>query len=175
MQADPEGSQILIQRPTIDGGSPDPDSLLSLPPNTLGHQYIAFMRRFGISSDTRKSVKFVDDPDLAYLMRRYRETHDLVHLLCRMRPNMLGEVVIKWIEALQTELPMCYGAAIGGALRLSRPQRTLYQKAYLSYAFECGHNAKLLLACHFEKRWEQDLNDLRAELGIPPASHSSML
>lgn len=175
MEANEEGAEILRQRPTIDGRSPDPDYLMSLPENTLGHQYISFMRRFQISSDTRKPVKFVDNVELAYLMRRYRETHDLVHLLCRMRPNMLGEVVVKWVEALQTQLPMCYGAAIGGALRLSRPQRQLYQSAYLSYALNCGHSAKLLLTCHFEKRWEQDLNDLRAELRIPAATHSTML
>lgn len=170
-----EGARILKEKPTIDGRSPDPDYLLSLHPNSFGHRYVKFMQSNGISSDTRKPVKFVDDVELAYVMRRYRETHDLVHLLCRMKPNMLGEVVVKWIEAVQTGLPMCYGAAVGGALRLSAKQRKLYTLAYLTYALECGHKAKFLLACYFEKRWEQDIDDLRRELQIPPANHKTML
>lgn len=42
-------------------------------------------------------------------MTRYRETHDLVHTLLDMPTTMLGEVAIKWVEATNTGLPMCYG------------------------------------------------------------------
>lgn len=66
-------------------------------------------------------VRFLDDPDLAYVMTRYRECHDLVHTILGMPTNMLGEVSVKWVEALNTGLPMCYGGAIFGAMRL-RPK-----------------------------------------------------
>lgn len=42
-------------------------------------------------------------------MTRYRENHDLVHALLDMPTTMLGEVAIKWVEATNTGLPMCYG------------------------------------------------------------------
>lgn len=74
-----------------------------------------------VTPDSRMCVKFLDDPELAYVMTRYRECHDLVHTVLGMPTNMLGEVVVKWIEALNTGLPMCYGGAVFGALRL-RPQ-----------------------------------------------------
>ena len=35
-----------------------------------------------------------------------------------MKPNMLGEVAVKWFEAIQTGLPMCVGAAVAGPVRL---------------------------------------------------------
>ena len=35
-----------------------------------------------------------------------------------MKPNMLGEVAVKWFEALQTGLPMCIAAALAGLVRL---------------------------------------------------------
>lgn len=54
-------------------------------------------------------------------MTRYRETHDLVHTVLGMPTNMLGEVSVKWIEAINTGLPMCYGGAVFGAIRL-RPK-----------------------------------------------------
>lgn len=38
-----------------------------------------------ITPDSRMQVRFVDDADLAYVMQRYRETHDFVHLLLGMR------------------------------------------------------------------------------------------
>lgn len=66
-------------------------------------------------------VRFLDDPDLAYVMSRYRESHDLVHAALNMPTNMLGEVAVKWIEALNIGLPMCWGAAVFGAARL-RPK-----------------------------------------------------
>lgn len=66
-------------------------------------------------------VRFMDDPELAYIMTRYRECHDLVHTILDMPTNMLGEVAVKWVEALNNGLPMCYGGAVFGALRL-RPK-----------------------------------------------------
>ena len=63
-------------------------------------------------------VHFVDDPDLAYVMTRYRESHDLVHALLGMPTHMLGEVTIKVVEGLQTGLPMCVTGGLFGALRL---------------------------------------------------------
>ena len=53
-----------------------------------------------------------------YVLLRYRQCHDLVHALLGMKPNRLGEVAVKWVEAIQTGLPMCQMAAYFGPLRL---------------------------------------------------------
>lgn len=45
-----------------------------------------------VTPDTRADVKFVDDEELAYVMQRYREVHDLVHTILGMPTNMLGEL-----------------------------------------------------------------------------------
>lgn len=74
-----------------------------------------------VTPDSREPVRFLEDPDLAYVMTRYRESHDLVHAALNMPTNMLGEVTVKWIEALNIGLPMCWGAAVFGAARL-RPK-----------------------------------------------------
>lgn len=71
-----------------------------------------------MTPDSRLEVRFMDDPDLAYVMTRYRECHDLVHAVLGMPTNMLGEVAVKWVEALNMNLPMCWGAAVFGAARL---------------------------------------------------------
>ena len=40
------------------------------------------------------------------LMPSYRETHDFTHVLLQMRPNMLGEVTVKYFEAVQLGLSL---------------------------------------------------------------------
>jgi ubiquinone biosynthesis protein COQ4 len=70
------------------------------------------------SPDERAPVSFVDDPELAYVMTRYREVHDLFHTVLGMPTNMLGEITVKWFEALQTGLPMCALGAFFGPVRL---------------------------------------------------------
>lgn len=59
--------------------------------------------------------------ELAYVMQRYREVHDIYHAALSMPTTMLGEVTVKWVEALQTHLPMCISGALFGAMRL-RPR-----------------------------------------------------
>lgn len=78
-------------------------------------------RSQNVTPDSRQPVQFLDDPQLAYVMTRYRESHDLVHTVLGMPTTMLGEVAVKWFEALNTGLPMCYGGAVFGAIRL-RPK-----------------------------------------------------
>jgi len=72
------------------------------------------------SPDERPPVQFVDDVELAYIMRRYREIHDLVHVVLGQPTNMLGEVTVKMFEGLQTGLFMCTTGGILGAVRLGR-------------------------------------------------------
>lgn len=72
----------------------------------------------GFSPDARLPIHFVDDPELKYVMLRYRQVHDLFHSVLGMPPHMLGEVAVKWVEALQTGLPMCALGALFGPLRL---------------------------------------------------------
>lgn len=55
-------------------------------------KYISFFFLQKVTPDTRADVKFIDDEELAYVMQRYREVHDLVHTILGMPTNMLGEL-----------------------------------------------------------------------------------
>ena len=167
MSCDPEGCEILADKPRVNSDIlPD---LASLPPKTLGHQYAAFMARNNISPDSRSEVRFVDHPELAYVMTRYRETHDMTHAVLGQNTTMVGEVLVKWVEALQFRLPMCAGGAILGPLRFKPKQRDQYN-ALLPWALDQGLNAKFLLNVYYEKRWEQDIDEFRKEFNITLAS-----
>lgn len=141
MKKSDEGLRILEEKPRINTITVNLDELKNLPEDTFGYQYykflddnvsfafrtlkynlnIYFFNSQQVTPDSRMEVRFMENPELAYVMTRYRETHDLVHTILGMPTNMLGEVAVKWVEALNTRLPMCYGGAVFGALRL-RPK-----------------------------------------------------
>ncbi|CAM9224940.1 unnamed protein product [Pylaiella littoralis] len=120
MLADPEGREILRARPVINESTVDLAALAALPDGTFGKSYSNFMKGNKFSPDSRSPVQYVDDPDLAYVMRRYREVHDLWHVLSDLPPTVEGELALKWFELVQTGLPMCALGAVFGPLALPR-------------------------------------------------------
>lgn len=114
MQSSEEGQEILKQKPRINTITVNLDELKSMPTDTFGHHYykflddnvsLGFFSSLGfvdlnkhnflldqqVTPDSRLEVRFMEDPKLAYVMTRYRETHDLVHTILGMPTNMLGE------------------------------------------------------------------------------------
>lgn len=170
MMADPVGREILEQRPRINNHTVNVDHLASLPEGTFGKLYHDFMVSNKISADTRAPVRFVDDPDLAYVLQRYREVHDFYHTLLDMPINMMGEVVVKWFEAIQTRLPMCALGAILGPINLSQSERRELASYYIPAVFKMAPQSKLLLNVYFERHWETPIEELRDQMGIHPLS-----
>ncbi|XP_067012145.1 ubiquinone biosynthesis protein COQ4 homolog, mitochondrial isoform X2 [Anabrus simplex] len=168
MEASPEGQEILRKRPRINSRTVDLEKLKELPDGTLGHAYIKFLEVNNVTPDSRLQVQFVDDVELAYVIQRYREVHDLFHTVLNMPTNMLGEVTVKWVEAIQTRLPMCVGGALFGALRLAPKQRQKYVQYYLPWAIRTGTTGSFLMNVFFEQRWDQPVRELLRELNITP-------
>ena len=73
MERHPIGRAVLQDRPLITSRSLPLEWLDGLPANSFGAEYGRFLRRHDFSPDERSDVQFVDDPDLAYVMTRYRQ------------------------------------------------------------------------------------------------------
>ncbi|CAB4012536.1 ubiquinone biosynthesis COQ4 homolog, mitochondrial [Paramuricea clavata] len=84
MQLDREGQKILREQPRINTSTIDVPALRELPEGTFGKEYTKFLDKNKVTPDTRLPVRFVDDPELAYIMQRYREIHDFTHTLLGM-------------------------------------------------------------------------------------------
>ncbi|KAI0232806.1 hypothetical protein LSAT2_016911 [Lamellibrachia satsuma] len=164
------------ERPRINSQTVDLEGLKSLPDCTFGKVYSNWLQENRCHPDQRLPVHFVDDPDLAYVMTRYREIHDLVHALLGMPTHMLGEVTIKWVEGLQTGLPMCLSGGLFGALRLRPKQRRAYWDSHLAYALRCGLKGKMLMNLYFENNWETPVEELRVQFNLepPPSTPAKM-
>lgn len=167
MMSDSEGKQILDEQPRISTNTVNLDYLASLPLGSFGREYFEWLLRNKASPDDRLPVQFVDDPDLAYVMTRYRETHDMYHTVLGMPTNMLGEVSVKWVEAFHTRLPMCIFGAVFGQMRLGPKHRDLFLSSHLPWAVKAGVNTKNLMSVYYENYWETSLVEFRQHLGIP--------
>src|ERR1051326_7518483 len=76
MQASPDGQRLLRDRPELASDRVDYDRLRALPETTLGGAYVRHLDRNHITADYQAAAtRHVDDPDMAYLMRRFRQTH----------------------------------------------------------------------------------------------------
>ncbi|XP_077062487.1 ubiquinone biosynthesis protein COQ4 homolog, mitochondrial isoform X2 [Siphateles boraxobius] len=169
MRNDSEGCTILVERPKIRLSTLDLTQMSALPDGTLGREYLRFLEENRVTPDSRADVKFVDNEELAYVMQRYREVHDLLHTLLGMPTNMLGEVAVKWFEAAQTGLPMCVLGATLGPLRLSVSRLQLLVQSLGPWALRSGSRARCVLSVFYERRWDQNLDELRHQLNIEPA------
>ncbi|KRY33307.1 Ubiquinone biosynthesis protein COQ4 -like protein, mitochondrial, partial [Trichinella spiralis] len=99
---------------------------------------------------------------LAYVMTRYRETHDLFHTLLQMPTNILGEVMVKWFEGIQFGFPMCITGGLFGAFRLYPKQRELF-RLHLNWIVHNAKHSRFLMNVYWENYWTADLRELRAK------------
>ncbi|CAL1717302.1 unnamed protein product [Somion occarium] len=170
MLASTEGRQILKERPRISTRTVDLEKLALLPEGTVGHAYISWLERTGVTPDTREPVHYIDDPELAYVMQRYRECHDLYHCIFNLPVNFESELALKYFEFANLGLPMAGFAAAFAPLRLNSEKRARLFNEAVPWAIKCGTSAKSLITIYWEKRWEQDVKKVKEEFGIwdPP-------
>lgn len=81
------------------------------------------------------------------------------------------EIVVKAFEFANLGLPMTGLAAIGAPFKLSSVKQERL-KLYIPWALRCGGSARSLITVYWERRWNQDIEELKRELGIwdPPAA-----
>ena len=143
--------------------------LRALPENSVGRSYATWLDREGVSPDTRDTVKYIDDPECAYVMQRYRECHDFYHALTGLPVMVEGEVALKAFEFANTLLPMT-GLSLFAVARLKPGERSRFWNTYLPWALDNGSRSNEIINIYWEEELEHDVDDLRIRLGIerPP-------
>ncbi|CAG8445909.1 12598_t:CDS:2 [Ambispora gerdemannii] len=166
MLQDKTGRRILRDQPIINTQTIDLNFLRQLPKTTFGSVYVGFLDKYQVTPDTRTKVQYIDDPELAYVMRRFREAHDFFHTLTNLPTTIEGELVLKWFELAQTGLPVSLLSSLFGHLRLTSEERSRLFDVYVPWAVQCGSSSQLLMNVYFEECFEKDLDVMRKELGI---------
>ena len=169
MRSHPVGGDLLRDRPFVNETTIDLPGLRSLPAHTFGRQYASFMDHHGFTPNDRAKVQYVEDPDLAFVMQRYRQVHDFLHVLCGLPPTVVGELAVKWYEMTQTGLPMCAMSAFVGPLRLPPQEASMLLRDYVPWAARCGTRSELFMNVYFERHFEDGIDDLRDRLSFEAA------
>lgn len=153
-------------------GSASLPELRELPKGSLGRQYARFMDSRNFEPESRVQVRFIDDPQDAWLLQRYRDVHDLWHVLTGMPTNLVGELAQKWFEAVQTGLPVAVLSAIVGPVRLAPRQRSLLVRELIPWAVASARRADDLLAIRYEDHLHRNVDELRKEwcIDVPVVS-----
>jgi len=169
MLSDPTGRKILRERPRITSSSLDLPRLRSLPPNTVGGTYVAWLDREGVTPDTRAAVRYVDDEECAYVIQRYRESHDFYHALTGLPVVREGEVALKAFEFANTLLPMT-GLSVFAVATLKPKEKRRFWEIYGPWAVRNGLRSEEVINVYWENELETDVEALRERLGIeaPP-------
>lgn len=169
MLKDPSGRRILRDKPRITSASMSLEKLRKLPSNTVGYAYAAWLDREGVTPDTRDSVRYINDPEEAYVMQRYRETHDFTHAITGLPVIIEGELAVKAFEFANTLLPMT-ALSLAAIVRLKRVERERFFSVYGPWAVRNGLKAEEVVCVYWEEELETDVDVLRKRLGIeiPP-------
>src|SRR5688572_20734071 len=86
------GRRLLDERPTLQGHELDLEALARLPAGTLGHEFVRYFRDNGIEPFV---TTFPVHSDVDYLSKRYRETHDLFHVITGYGTDEPGEMELQ--------------------------------------------------------------------------------
>jgi ubiquinone biosynthesis protein COQ4 len=170
MLSSPTGRRILRDRPRLSSTTLDLAYLRTLPPTTVGGAYATWLDREHVSPDTRAPVRYLAaDEECAYVMQRYRESHDFYHALTGLPTFREGEVALKAFEFANTLLPMT-GLSVLAGFTLKKGERKRLWDTYLPWAVRNGLKAQEVICVYWEELLEKDVEDLRRELGIeaPP-------
>ncbi|KAK2460262.1 hypothetical protein APHAL10511_007651 [Amanita phalloides] len=175
MLQNPEGRRILKQRPRINSSTVSMERLSQYPEGTFGRSYVTWLERCGVTPDTREAVHYISDPELAYVMQRYRECHDFYHCIVNLPVSVEYEIALKYFEFANLGLPMTAIAALFGPLRLTSKKRERLFSEYVPWALKCGGSARSLITVYWEERWDQSVEEMKTEFGIcdPPEAHWS--
>jgi ubiquinone biosynthesis protein COQ4 len=169
MESDVVGRRILSEQPIVTDETVCIHVLASMPPTSFGGLYGAFMRGHGFCPNGRPKVHFVDDPSLAYVMRRYREVHDFWHVLNGVPTTVEGEIALKCVEWAQTGLPMTALSVLLGPLKLNSGEKRRLVETFLPWAVRNAASADFMLNVYYEEHFDEPIERLRSKLGIIPA------
>ncbi|ATB42858.1 hypothetical protein CYFUS_008337 [Cystobacter fuscus] len=168
LQRSEEGRRLLSKRPSLSARELDLAALERLPEGTLGHEFARYYRDNKISPfETTLELK----NDVDFLSKRYRETHDLQHVLTGYATDVMGEMELQAYIlgnlGLRTTMFVLLNSTLG---QLKAPQSGIERSEYLRRvwaAYRRGRASPQFLDFWFEEHWETPVATLRARLCAP--------
>lgn len=159
------GQKLLRERPTLQKGAVDLVALAKLPEGTVGR---AFADYFVQNKIEPFSTPYEVRNDVDYLIKWYRETHDLHHILTGYATDAVGEMELQAFAlgnmGFRVSVMILFFAA------LLRPHNLPPMWKYwsrLEAAHRRGKQSANLFQARYEQYLEASVESLRTALRIP--------
>jgi ubiquinone biosynthesis protein COQ4 len=165
------GGAILRGRADIVALLADREALRGMPSGSLAHEYLRFVESEGITAEGLREASAHGearsaDPEVEFIRRRMRDTHDLWHAMLGYRGDVLGETAVLAFTFAQTR-----NAAIGvlvllGLAKLYSPEA----RALILGGFLRGLRAAWFPAQEWESLLASPVEEVRRRLRVdsPP-------
>ncbi len=168
LQRSEEGRRMLSERPSLQGKELDLAALERLPEGTLGREFARYFRDNKISPfETTLELK----NDIDFIGKRYRETHDLLHVLTGYGTDVVGEMEVQAYALGNLGIRTAVLILLFGTFEHFKvPQSGVGRADYLRRvwaAYHRGRASQQFLGFWFEHHWETPVATLRARLCAP--------
>jgi ubiquinone biosynthesis protein COQ4 len=169
--ADPAGAAIVRERRSLFALLDDREALAKLPPGSLGRAYIEWteveeITAAGLAIAAESwFAEYEISEDRRLVMERYRDTHDLWHVLTGYGRDLVGELALLTFTLVQIRhaglaLPVVFGYL---SHVFDRPRRKL-----LNDAWGRARQSAWLPVQDWEGLVERPLDQVRKELRVGP-------
>jgi ubiquinone biosynthesis protein COQ4 len=162
-----EGRTLLRERPDLQAGVVDLASLRTLPEGTLGKLLAHYYEENGIAPfESPYPVR----NDVEYLAKRYRELHDMVHIVTGYGTDPISELELQAFVFgnLGLRHPVLILTLTGIFMPMSLPPVWTYFHK-LRAAYRHGRaSADVSLRPRYERYWSTPLEDVRRAVGLAP-------
>lgn len=167
LKSSEEGRRLLSTRPSLQSKDIDLDALARLPEGTLGHEFARYFRDHKISPfETTIELK----SDIDFIGKRYRETHDLLHLLTGYGTDVMGEMEVQAFAlgnlGIRTAALILVVGVIGqlkdrhAGVNLDEYVRRVWA------AYQRGRASQPFLSYWFERHWETPVTTLCTQVFV---------
>jgi ubiquinone biosynthesis protein COQ4 len=162
------GRALLDERPSLQGAELDLVALAGLPHDTLGHALYRYFEEHGIAPFVSD---FPVETDVDYLSKRYRETHDIVHVLTGYETDDYSEMELQAFVYGALGLKQNVFIVLTGVF-VVLPKVGLWAMRHypadLLRAYRRGRaSSEGLLQVRFEDLFDHPLDDVRQQLIAP--------
>ena len=149
----------------------DLETLIQLPPNTLGHQYAKWMKQSNLDQDYYLKILDLEVNTIFDFLRvRYIKVHDIIHALLGLGNSFEEEFYLTSIGLGNLFNPASFVVFITAFIRLGLKKNLFKLKQLwevIVYGYIQAKESKNLLAVEWENYWEMDVIELKKNLKLP--------
>ena len=163
---------LLRDRPYLTPQTVDLPALRRLPADTLGGAYVRHFDRHGLEMYVDPiPPSQIPDLDVRYLFHRYRQVHDIWHVLLGLGTEGHEEVLVHAFVLGHLRLPVSMLIVVLGTLKhgVTEGRWDMVRRA-VPEAYRLGRDAAPLLTVRWEHLWAQPLGEVRQRFNIRPCT-----